>query len=364
MPAITQSARRRALEPAFALARSQVEAGTVPFVVLGVADRDGIIRLEAISGGSGGRIGTNAVCLLASITKPIVATAVVQLVEAGRIAFDDVLGSWAPGVVNPRWAPITPWHVLTHTTGIEDIDLEAVLRHGEGRADLLRHVARQSQVTPPGTRFRYSTFTFDLLIEALGVALGEPFEAVLQRSILDPLGMTDTTFDPGPDPGRARRAASVAVAGLDGQPSNDGAALVAAYTGLRLAGGGLWSTASDLLRFGRAMLRGGDLDGVRVLSPAFLELMTREVTAPRESTAGGLGAMPDPLVADHYAIGWGKPGLASPASSRAFGHGGVSGTRLWIDPGYDLAYVYLSGSWGMPRTSIDVVESAIYAALS
>ena len=363
MPTMSQSARRRALEPAFALARAQVETRTVPFVVLGVADRDGIIRLEAIAGASGGRIGTDTVCLLASITKPIVATAVVQLVEVGRIAFDDMLGSWAPGVVNPRWAPITPWHVLTHTTGIEDIDLEVVLRHGEGRGDLLRHVARQSQVTPPGARFRYSTFTFDLLTEALGVALGEPFEAVLQRSILDPLGMTDTTFDPRPDPERARRAAPVAVADHGGQPT-DGAELVSAYTALRLAGGGLWSTASDLLRFGRAMLRGGDLDGVRVLSPAFLELMTREVTAPRESTAGGLGAMPDPLVADHYAIGWGKPGIASPASSSAFGHGGVSGTRLWIDPAYDLAYVYLTGSWGLPRTPIDAVESAIYAALS
>jgi CubicO group peptidase (beta-lactamase class C family) len=363
MPTMTQSARRRALEPAFALARTQVETGTVPFVVLGVANRDGVIRIEASSGRPGRRIGTNAVCLLASITKPIVASAVVQAVEAGRIAFDDVLGSWAPDILNPRWAPITPWHVLTHTTGIEDIDLEAVLRHGEGRSDLLRHVAKQAQVTPPGTHFRYSTFTFDLLTEALGVALGAPFEALLQRSILDPLGMTDTTFDPRPHPDRARRAAPVAVADLGSQPT-DGAELVAAYTALRLAGGGLWSTASDLLRFGRAMLRGGELDGVRVLSPAFLELMTREVTAPRESTAGGLGAMPDPLTGEHYAIGWGKPGVASPASSGAFGHGGISGTRLWIDPAYDLAYVYLTGSWGLPRTPIDAVESAIYAALS
>ena len=54
--------------------------------------------------------------------------------------------------------------------------------------------------------------------------------------------------------------------------------MVAAYTALRLAGGGLWSTARDLVRFGRAMLRGGELDGVRVLGRPIVDLMTREVT--------------------------------------------------------------------------------------
>ena len=364
MPSASQSGRRRALDDAFALARAQVEAGTVPFVVLGVAGADGTTCLEAASGEHGPRIGTDAVCLLASITKPIVATGAMQLVEAGWISLDDTLGAWAPDLLNPRWAPITPWHVLTHTTGIDDIDLEAVLRHGEGRADLLRHVSKQGQVSAPGTRYHYSSFTFDLLTEALERALGRPFEDHLQRGLLDPLGMTDTTFNPAPDPAKAARMAPIVVGGWDGPPRDEDQALMAAYTALRLAGGGLWSTASDLLRFGRAMLRGGELDGVRVLSPAFVELMTREVTAPRGQTTGGLGSNPDPMVADHYAIGWGKPGVTSPASSAAFGHGGVSGTRLWIDPGYDLVYVYLSGSWGMPRTPIDQVENAIYASLS
>ena len=49
---------------------------------------------------------------------------------------------------------------------------------------------------------------------------------------------------------------------------------------------------------------------------------------------------------------------------RAFGHGGVSGTRLWIDPAYDLVYVYLTGSWGLPTAPIDAVQAAIYAAVS
>ena len=133
--------------------------------------------------------------------------------------------------------------------------------------------------------------------------------------------------------------------------------MVAAYASLRLAGGGLWSTADDLLRFGRAMLRGGELDGVRVLGRPFVDLMTREVTVD------GLGATADRLTDDHYAIGWGKPGPASPASPLAFGHGGVSGTRLWIDPAYDLVFVYLTGRLGRAREAIDEVELALYGSI-
>ena len=107
-----------------------------------------------------------------------------------------------------------------------------------------------------------------------------------------------------------------------------------------MAGGGLWSTAADVLRFGRAMLRGGELDGGRVLSPAFVDLMTREVTVD------GLGAAEDVQRAEHYAIGWGKPGIASPASASSFGHGGATGTRLWIDPAHDLVFLYLTGVVG------------------
>jgi CubicO group peptidase (beta-lactamase class C family) len=94
-----------------------------------------------------------------------------------------------------------------------------------------------------------------------------------------------------------------------------------------------------------------------VLAPAFLDLVTREVTV------NGLGPAPDRLADDHYAIGWGKRGAASPASEAAFGHGGISGTRLWIDPAHDLVFVYLTGVWGLPNQPIDAVQNAVYAAV-
>lgn len=360
----SHSAKRRAVAPAFELVQRQVDRGEVPFVVLGVADAAGTIRLEAMTSPDGPRVGTDAVCLLASITKPIVATAVMTQVDAGAITLAEPLRDWAPGLVNPAWAPVNAWHVLSHTSAIDDVDLEAVIRGGGGRAELLAALRAVPQETPPGTRYHYASAPFDLLAEAVATRVGEPFDALLRRTVLDPLGMSSTAFDPRDIDGLASRAAPVAIGGLEGHGFHEDPLLVAGYTSLRLAGGGLWSTAPDLLRFGRAMLRGGELDGVRVLSPATVALMTREVTADRRTTWGGLGWQPDPMLADHYALGWGRPRAETAGSDRAFGHGGVSGTRLWIDPDLDLIYVYLTGCWGMPTTPIDTVAQTLVAALS
>src|SRR5690242_949896 len=192
----TDSTLRRALQPAFDIAGRQAERGQVPFVILGVANREGVVRLEAFEAPGGERIGTDAVCLLASITKPLTAISVLQLVEDGTITLEEPIGSWAPDLVNPGWAPVTAWHVLSHTTGIDDVDLESILMHGQGRDDLLRHLRAKSQGDPPGSRYHYVSFTFDLLVEALALHTGEPYEAALRRRVLEPLGMRSTTFDP------------------------------------------------------------------------------------------------------------------------------------------------------------------------
>jgi CubicO group peptidase (beta-lactamase class C family) len=351
------SARR--LDPAYAVAAAQVARGDVPFVVLAVAGADGLERLDAMAPPDSPRIGTGAVCLLASITKPIVATAVMRLAETGRFPITAPLSRWLPELDAAGLQPFTAWHVLTHTTGITDVRLPDLLLAGGGRPELLRQTIASGQRWAPGSRFEYSSFTFDLLAEAVARALGQGFEDVLQAEVLDPLGMTDTTFH---HERAGDRRAPVSLGDWDGTvlaiPDGISAEdVVNAFSSLHLAGGGLWSTARDLVRFGRAMLRGGELDGVRVVGRPILERMTREVTV------NGLGTVGDPLVDEHYAVGWGKPGPASPASAAAFMHGGVSGTRLVVDPDHDLVLVYLTGQWGGAVEAIDQVVMAAYGAL-
>lgn len=344
-----------AFDAAFAVATRQVAEGVVPWVILGTAGADGGARIDAVPPVDGPRIGRHAVCLLASITKPVVATAVMRLAQDGRFGLTAPLARWLPELDAAGFEPFTAWHVLTHTSGIHDVDLEALLRDGGDRGELIRRTIDAGQATSPGRAFRYASFTFDLLAEAVERALDTSFPEVVRETVLDPLGMVHTTFDL-PDAG-AR--APIVVGSWDGSRTHraGGAgdeALVRAFSSLRLGGGGLWSTADDVLRFGRAMLRGGELDGVAVLGRPLVDLMTREVTV------NGLGAQPDRLGDEHYAMGWGKPGPASPASPLAFGHGGVSGTRLWIDPAYDLVLVYLTGQWGGAVEAIDATLTAAY----
>ena len=271
------------------------------------------------------------------MTKPIVATAVMHEVEAGRLDLGEPLVAWLPDLGAAGASPYSAWHVLTHTSGLGDVDIERLLLEGGDRDELVRRTLALPQLTRPGSTFRYATSPFDLLACALERRLGRALDALLRDNVLGPLGMIDTTFMPGPDLATRMAPVTVNLPSLAGVPSS---ALIAGYNGLRLAGGGLWSTAADLLRFGRAMLRGGELDGQRVLSPAFVALMTREVTV------GGLGAAEDVQRSEHYAIGWGKPGIASVASPASFGHGGATGTRLWIDPAHDLVFLYMSGVVG------------------
>ncbi len=352
-----------ALSGAFDFARRRVEAGEIPFTVLAVGGAQGEVRTDAYWPANGtDNPGAGAVCLLASITKPIFGTMVARLASEGRFSLVEPLNRWLPELDAAGLAPFSAWHVLTHTTGLHDINLEGLLMSGGSRKQMLEATIASGQKSAPGAAFHYTSFTFDLLAEALVRALDRPFEELLAETVLAPLGMHETAFEPSDALRAAGRVAPVKLGSLDGTRNPEADAVpddvaVRAFSALHLAGGGLWSTAHDLLRFGRAWLRGGELDGVRLLGRPIVDLWTRELQIPL------FAPVADPLAADHYAIGWGKPGPATPATPGAFGHGGVSGTRLWIDPAHDLVFVFLSGAWGTISPRIDEQLLAVYAAL-
>lgn len=357
-----------ALGRAFDVAARHVTERAAPWCVLGVATRDRVVRVDAYgTGPDGARVGVDVVGLVASITKPIVATMVLQLVAEGRLSLDEPLDRLLPGAAeaaagatgsaaDPQpGAPVTAWHLLTHTSGLADLDLEDLLGRGTSHADVVRRLLREPRRSPPGSAFAYSSATFDLLAALVTRLDGRPYPEALSARVLDPLGMHATTFDPRPSAGDRMVRPLTA-------PLPDGIALPDAtldgFIRLAMPGAGLWSTAGDLLRFGRAFARGGELDGVRILPPAFVELMTREVTVD------GLGAATNPLDSEHYALGWGTPGVSDPGSRSAFFHGGITGTRLWVDPANDLVIAYLTGAWDQPAWPADAVVNAVYAALT
>jgi CubicO group peptidase (beta-lactamase class C family) len=347
------------LDRAFQVVEQQVLSGRARYASLGVGRGDGLVRTAAY--GPDGTFTAGARFLVASITKPITATAVLQLVEDGRLALSapvrDHLPAFAPIPAEPGTPgaeAITAWHILTHTSGLTDAGEEYLELHRPTQLELLTRIRSQRLEFVPGSRFGYASDSFYLLAELVERLGGRPFADHLRGRILGPLGMASTTFDPSETGPRGLP--------LGGTFDRYGALLDEAtsyFVSLAMPAGGLWSTADDLVRFGRAMLLGGTLDGARILGRPFVELMTREHTA-------GIMEPGDPPRRPAYGLGWHLPGLdpGSPASRMAFGHRGATGTALVVDPGYDLVVVYLRNEWGSTDVTADEAIQAVYGALA
>src|SRR5690606_3671648 len=147
------------------------------------------------------------------------------------------------------------------------------------------------------------------------------------------------------------------VEGDFGAPGIPYADMLAAFVSLAMPGGGLFSTAEDVARFGRAMLLGGTVDGTRVLGRPFVDLMTRRHTAGGRERGSGRAAP--------CGLRWGLPGLGrgSPAGPSSFGHSGVTGSMLVVDPDHDLVIVYLRNEWAAATPLAEEAIQAVYAAV-
>lgn len=235
-----------------------------------------------------------------SMTKPVASTAILMLMEEGKLSLDEPLSRFIPAfadqqivtggdVAHPQLAPapraITLRHLLTHTSGFAaSSDTHAVATALLDRADVdsatsLEDVAARLARTPladaPGTHFHYEGSNTDLLARVVEVASGQPFAQFLAQRIFQPLGMRDTAFEV---PVAQRQRV------VDLPTSRDDGTLVIADTrsartpGVRLKGydsgaGGLYSTAADYLQFARMLLNDGQANGVRLLSRKSVDLM-------------------------------------------------------------------------------------------
>jgi len=345
------------LGPAFDALGARVASGRVGAAVLTVATSEGPVRTApfGVTGDRSTRVDDRF--WIASITKPIVATAVMQLAEAGRISLTEPLRTYLPDLAADR-EDVTARDVLTHTSGIPDRWGDDLLDR-PGRAELVASAFTAPLLFAPGSRYSYCSLSFYVLAELLARMDGVAFEESLRRRVLAPLGMDDTSFsafEPGGD--RWVRVDVAPGQSGDRETPRSGAEYLAS---IAMPGGGLWSTAADLERFARAYLRGGTLDGARILGPAFVDLIGREQTRGiLEPSPDGRKPPRDPA----YAFGWGKPGREGdiPCSERAIEHGGATGTRLFVDPETDLAVVVLANRWDDREPSRSVI-AAVHGAL-
>lgn len=309
-----------------------IAAGGLPGCVVCIGRRDGIALLRAY-----GRrqvepeaedMTPDTLFDLASLTKPVAtATAVMQLVEDGRLRLADTVAAHLPAFAVRGKQAITVHDLLTHQSGLIADNPLADYEHG--RAEALARICDLEPLAAPGVRFIYSDVNFILLgilVERLG---GTPLEQATAARIFAPLGMTETGFLPA----AALRDRCAPTEQRDGAWIRGEVHDPRAWKLGGVAGhAGLFGTAVDLARYARMMLAGGTLDGARVLAAPTMALMTRPVAVPE----GGLRG-----------LGWDKRSRFSAnrgelLTAAAFGHGGFTGTGLWIDPGLDLFVIFLS----------------------
>ena len=276
---------------------------------------------------------------LASLTKVIATTpSVMQLVEQGRIRLDDPVARFIPGFGRYGKAGITIRELLTHTSGLRP-DLELTVEFS-GADEAIRRAADEVPIAPPGTRFLYSDINFFLLGRIVEQVSGERIDRYAARHVFGPLGMRDTMFLP-PASLRARIAPTQRCLPL-AWPCNQPDApflrgVVHDPTSRRMGGvaghAGLFSDAADLSRYCRMLVGGGQLDGVRVLAPATVALMTSPATPVGMADVRGLGWDIDSSFSANR-------GELFPIGS--YGHTGFTGTGVWLDPASKSYVIFLS----------------------
>jgi serine-type D-Ala-D-Ala carboxypeptidase len=282
---------------------------------------------------------------LASLTKVVAATtAVMILVEDGRMELDAPVSRYVPEFSGGGKERVTVRHLLAHTSGLPaGADIWATSAAGS----LARAIAVPLRALP-GRQVEYSDIGFVLLWEAAERAHGRPLHRLLDERVFGPLGMRSTTFLPGRWCDRCapteQRKDGTEIRGVVHDPT---ARRVGGITG----NAGLFSTVHDLSRFAAMMAMDGELDGVRVLKPETIRRFTSRVP--------GAGTR---------ALGWDTPNPGGTGaagvqiSSTAFGHTGFTGTSMWIDPERGTWVILLSNRTYEPRAPnrIQAVRRAIH----
>lgn len=265
----------------------------------------------------------------ASLTKVVATTpAIVLLIERGEVKLDEPVCAYIPEFKGEGRESVTVRQLMTHTSGLpEDIETKT---DWHGQAEAIKRACAEKLRTPPGTSFKYSDINFILLGEIVQRVTHAPLEIFVQRELFRPLKMNDTGYLPAPE--KLPRIAPTEV--VDGRPWRG---VVHDPTARHMGGvaghAGLFVTAGDLARYARMLLNLGELDGVRILKPETVKLMTSVQTPPDISAKRGLGWDIDSAYS-------GPRGEYFPVGS--YGHTGWTGGSLWIDPSSKTFVIFLS----------------------
>lgn len=348
--------------------KNAVAGGDVPFAVAMAGNGDGVTYSGAAGQSAEGRpAGEDTVFQIFSMTKAVGSVAAMILIDRGKLSMDtpvaDILPAWNDLQVLDGWDGDTPKlrapnttatvrHLATHTSGLEyefwNPDMAKYLEVTEAAPILsgLKAGLMYPLMTDPGTRWGYGP-SIDWLGQVVEAVDGRSIDAFCKAEIFDPLGMSNTAFEPD---ALADRLADVAIRGEDG-----------AFAPFEIApppkpevygmGHALYSTAPDYLTFLRMVLNKGALNGARILSEGAVAEMTADqmqgLTFQRMvSAAPPLTAHVELPPGTTHSFAFVRFEADVPGARRAGSQSwaGVCNTHYWIDPASNLAAVIMTQS--------------------
>jgi len=283
---------------------------------------------------------------LASLTKVIATTtAIMVLVEEGRIALDTPVVRYLPRFRGGRKAEVRVRDLLAHTSGLPSY--RPFFQMTKSRDSMLALVYAEPLRAAPGSRMEYSDLNAILLGELIAAATGEPFDEFVARRVFAPLGMRDARFRPGRSVwSRTAPTGQWRGHAIRGEVNDQNAARLGGAAGHA----GLFDTALDLARFARFVLA----DGEPLVRAATLDtFLTRQPGARNRA----LGWETVPTLEETSSAGrW--------LSDGSVGHTGFTGTSIWIDRERDLFVILLTNRVFGPRvrnsfTSLKRVRGAV-----
>ena len=327
-----------------------IDQHTIAGAVLLVATKDKVLTCEAVGYSdlnAKKAMNTDQLFEIASMSKPIATTALMMLVEDGKVNIDDPVSKYLPEFSNQMYIaekdanhillkkpghPLLVRNLLSHTGGLlYSGPLETPTLDGLPLKTVIAEHAMLPLQFEPGTQFLYSNAGMGTLARIVEVVSGMPYEKYLDERLFKPLGMKDTTF--WPDEEQLKRLAkcykaNASKTALEETPLDARFSFPLNDTVHRHAmpGIGLFSTASDMLKFCQMYLNGGVYDGKRYLSEATVAMMTTKQTPEG--------------IKNKYGFGW------SADAPGKYSHGGSFNTCMTIDSGLGLITIYLTQHTG------------------
>jgi CubicO group peptidase (beta-lactamase class C family) len=341
-----------------------VDSHSLAGAVMLVADKDTVLSLDAVGYedvAAKKPMRSDSLFWIASQSKPITATALMMLVDDGKVKLDDSVEHYLPEFKGQKWVAvyqepnlmvlrkakhaITVRNILSHTSGlpfrsaIEEPTLDGLTLH-----DAVLSYSLTPLLFEPGSNYQYSNAGINTAGRIIEVVSGMSYESFLDKRLFSPLGMKDTTFWPSKEQ-LSRLAKSYA-------PTENRTDLKSIRidqlkdklddrSRRPMPAGGLFSTATDVARFCQMVLNGGTFKGKHYLSESAVKEMTSKQTGKLKQS---------------YGLGWGTGG-------DEFGHGGAHATNMSINRKTGLIMVWMVQHAGFPNDGDKSQEAFRRAAL-